>query len=115
MLCLGQVIVKARSKYINVADKLCEFNDSFMLYMTTRLPNPHLSPENQAKVRTNNLVYIVWGICTIFDAGLFLFYRHLLLPKNKNSFVASLGCEQKLVIWLFHLNATTYFPSCRST
>ncbi|CAN0529240.1 unnamed protein product, partial [Scytosiphon promiscuus] len=46
-----QIIVKPRSKYINVADKLCEFNDSFMLYMTTRLPNPHLSPENQAKVR----------------------------------------------------------------
>ena len=53
---LRQIIVKARSKYINVADKLCEFNDSFMLYMTTRLPNPHLSPENQAKVR-NNLVF----------------------------------------------------------
>lgn len=45
-----QIVVKARSKYINVADKMCEFNDSFMLYMTTRLPNPHLSPENQAKV-----------------------------------------------------------------
>lgn len=49
-LCLAQIVVKARSKYINVADKMCEFNDSFMLYMTTRLPNPHLSPENQAKV-----------------------------------------------------------------
>ncbi len=47
---LWQVVIKARSKYINVADKMCEFNDSFMLYMTTRLPNPHLSPENQAKV-----------------------------------------------------------------
>lgn len=45
-----QIVVKARSKYINVADKMCEFNDTFMLYMTTRLPNPHLSPENQAKV-----------------------------------------------------------------
>ncbi|CAN0142261.1 unnamed protein product, partial [Pylaiella littoralis] len=44
-----QIVVKARSKYINVADKMCEFVDSFMLYMTTRLPNPHLSPENQAK------------------------------------------------------------------
>lgn len=31
---------------------MCEFSDSFMLYMTTRLPNPHLSPENQAKVNT---------------------------------------------------------------
>lgn len=51
LLCIAwQIVVKARSKYINVADKMCEFVDSFMLYMTTRLPNPHLSPENQAKV-----------------------------------------------------------------
>lgn len=53
-------MVKARSKYINVADKMCEFNDSFMLYMTTRLPNPHLSPENQAKV---NLVAAPYMQC----------------------------------------------------
>jgi len=44
-----QIIVKAKSKYINVSDKLCEYNDEFMLYMTTRLPNPHFSPEDQAK------------------------------------------------------------------
>lgn len=50
-LIARQIVIKARSKYINVADKMCEFVDSFMLYMTTRLPNPHLSPENQAKVR----------------------------------------------------------------
>ncbi|KDO29332.1 hypothetical protein SPRG_05868 [Saprolegnia parasitica CBS 223.65] len=43
------VIVKAKSKYILVGDKLCEYNDAFLLYMTTRLPNPHFSPEVQAK------------------------------------------------------------------
>ncbi|OQS05067.1 dynein heavy chain, outer arm [Thraustotheca clavata] len=43
------IIVKAKSKYVMVADKLCEFSDSFMLYMTTRLPNPHFAPEVQAK------------------------------------------------------------------
>lgn len=51
-----QIVIKARSKYINVADKMCEFNDSFMLYMTTRLPNPHLSPENQAKVNAATII-----------------------------------------------------------
>ncbi|CAN0438741.1 unnamed protein product [Ascophyllum nodosum] len=45
-----QVIVKTHGKYIKFADKMCEFNDAFMLYMTTRLPNPHMSPENQAKI-----------------------------------------------------------------
>ena len=44
-----QIIQKAKSKYISVGDKLCEYSDDFMLYMTTRLPNPHFSPEDQAK------------------------------------------------------------------
>ena len=44
-----QIITKAKSKYINIGDKMCEYNDAFMLYMTTRLPNPHFSPEDQAK------------------------------------------------------------------
>ncbi|OQR97844.1 dynein heavy chain, outer arm [Achlya hypogyna] len=43
------IIVKAKSKYVMVGDKLCEFNDAFALYMTTRLPNPHFAPEVQAK------------------------------------------------------------------
>ena len=41
--------MKAKSKYINLSDKLCEFNDTFTMYLTTRLPNPHFSPEDQAK------------------------------------------------------------------
>ena len=44
-----QIVTKAKSKYINVSDKLCEFNENFTMYLTTRLPNPHFSPEDQAK------------------------------------------------------------------
>ena len=44
-----QIITKAKSKYINLSDKLCEFNEDFTMYLTTRLPNPHFSPEDQAK------------------------------------------------------------------
>ncbi len=43
------IIRKAKSMYINVADKMCEYSESFMLYMITRLPNPHFSPEVQAR------------------------------------------------------------------
>ncbi|KAG9402276.1 hypothetical protein AC1031_006904 [Aphanomyces cochlioides] len=43
------IVVKAKSKYMLLGDKLCEYNDAFMLYMATRLPNPHFSPEVQAK------------------------------------------------------------------
>ena len=43
------IVVRGKSKHIVVADKVCEYNDLFMMYMTTRLPNPHFSPELQAK------------------------------------------------------------------
>ena len=40
-----QIITKAKSKYIKMGDKLCEFNENFQLYLTTRLriQNFHLS------------------------------------------------------------------------
>jgi dynein heavy chain len=44
-----QWIQKGKSKYINLMDKLCEFQETFALYLITRLPNPHFSPEDQAK------------------------------------------------------------------
>ena len=45
-----QIIQKGRRKQINVADKLMEYDDKFMMYFITRLPNPNLTPELQAKV-----------------------------------------------------------------
>ena len=44
-----QIIVKGKSKYITVSGKVCDYNDEFMMYLVTRLPNPHFSPEDQSK------------------------------------------------------------------
>lgn len=44
-----QIISKAKSKYITMAGKLCDYNDSFFMYLVTRLPNPHFPPEDQSK------------------------------------------------------------------
>jgi dynein heavy chain len=44
-----QVITKAKSKYITVGGKVCDYSEEFMLYLVTRLPNPHFCPEDQAK------------------------------------------------------------------
>ena len=44
-----QIVSKGRSKYITVGGKVCDYSDDFMLYLVTRLPNPHFSPEEQAK------------------------------------------------------------------
>ena len=46
-----QVLTSAggRVRQINVADELFDYNSNFKLFFITRLPNPHFSPELQAK------------------------------------------------------------------
>jgi len=44
-----QITVKAKSKSITVGGKVCDYVDEFMMYLVTRLPNPHFSPEDQSK------------------------------------------------------------------
>jgi hypothetical protein len=44
-----QIIVKGRSKLIKLADQEFDYDDKFRLYMTSRLANPHFSPELAAK------------------------------------------------------------------
>jgi dynein heavy chain len=44
-----QIIVKGRSKTIKLGDQEYDYDDKFRLYMTSRLANPHFSPELAAK------------------------------------------------------------------
>ena len=44
-----QITTKAKSKYITVGGKVCDYVDEFVMYLVTRLPNPHFSPEDQSK------------------------------------------------------------------
>merc|ERR1719473_2136298 len=44
-----QIIRKGKKMSINVSDKNMEFSAAFKMYFITRLPNPHFSPELQAK------------------------------------------------------------------
>lgn len=44
-----QIIVKGRNKLIKIADTDMDFDDRFRLYMTSRMGNPHFSPELAAK------------------------------------------------------------------
>ncbi|KAL4128830.1 hypothetical protein PRIC2_007810 [Phytophthora ramorum] len=42
-------VVRAKGKFVKILDRLCEYQDDFALYLTTRVPNPHFSPELQAR------------------------------------------------------------------
>jgi len=44
-----QLITKGKRKFVNVSDKLMDFDEKFKMYFITRLPNPSFSPELQAK------------------------------------------------------------------
>ena len=54
-----EIIKKAKSMYINVADKLCEYDPNFSMVFITRLPNPKFSPELQAK--TTVIDFTCWS------------------------------------------------------
>jgi dynein heavy chain len=57
-----QIIQKGRRKYINVADKLVELHEDFKMYFITRLPNPHFSPELQAKTTVVDFTVTMKGL-----------------------------------------------------
>jgi len=44
-----QFIFKGKKMFVNVSDKMMDYDPKFMLYFITRLPNPSFSPELQAK------------------------------------------------------------------
>ena len=44
-----QITVKGKTKFITISGKVCDYVDEFMMYLVTRLPNPHFSPEDQSK------------------------------------------------------------------
>ena len=44
-----RIIKKGKRKFINVSDKLMDYDENFTMYFITRLPNPMFSPELQAK------------------------------------------------------------------
>jgi dynein heavy chain len=59
---LHQIIVRGRRKYINIADKNVELHDDFRMYFITRLPNPHFSPELQAKTTVVDFTVTMKGL-----------------------------------------------------
>ena len=40
-----QINVKGRSKTVKIGDQDLDYDDKFRLYMTSRMANPHFSPE----------------------------------------------------------------------
>ncbi|CAJ1345300.1 unnamed protein product [Effrenium voratum] len=57
-----QIIKKGSHKYINVSDQNMDYKDNFSLYFTSRLPNPHFSPELSAKATVIDFTVTLKGL-----------------------------------------------------
>merc|ERR1719506_460796 len=57
-----QIIKKGKNMYINVSDQNMDFSPKFTLYLTSRLPNPHFSPELSAKMTVIDFTVTLKGL-----------------------------------------------------
>merc|ERR1719473_2560905 len=56
------IIKKGKNLYINVSDQNMDYSPKFCLYMTSRLPNPHFSPELSAKCTVIDFTVTLKGL-----------------------------------------------------
>ena len=56
-----RLIKKGKMYIMPLADKEVDFTETFRLFITTRLPNPHFTPELSAKVSVQLGCVSLWG------------------------------------------------------
>ena len=59
---LKQIVVTARSMKIVLSDKECDYNNNFSMAVTTKLPNPHFTPELSAKATVIDFTVTMGGL-----------------------------------------------------
>ncbi|CAG9316033.1 unnamed protein product [Blepharisma stoltei] len=57
-----QIIVKNKKKYVTLSGQSIEWDDEFKLFMTSRLGNPHFSPELAAKTTIIDFTVTISGL-----------------------------------------------------
>lgn len=72
-----QITVKGRSKLIKLADQEFDYDEKFQLFLTTKLANPHFSPELAAKTTIIDF--------TVTQSGLEQQLLGLVLSKEQKS------------------------------
>jgi hypothetical protein len=59
-----RVVKKGKTYVVPLADKEVDFTDTFRLFCTTRLPNPHFTPELSAKVGPGAVFTFLQNACS---------------------------------------------------
>ena len=60
-----RLVKKGKSWVLQLADKEVDFTDTFKLFCTTRLPNPHFTPELCAKVTVVDFTVTMAGVLKV--------------------------------------------------
>jgi dynein heavy chain, axonemal len=93
------IVKKARSLYISVGDKLCEYDPAFKMYLSTRLPNPHFSPEIQARATVVDFTVTLLGLEEQL-LGRVIKKEQQILEDQLNEVLASVASNTKALLLL---------------
>jgi len=95
---LQQSLIKVGSRYyVKIGDKEIEYNQNFKLYITTRIGNPHYTPEVSTKVTVINFSVKQSGLedqCL----GIVVKIEQPNLEKTKNEVVTKIAENKKIII-----------------
>jgi len=93
-------IKKGKNFIVQLADKECDVEpDKFLLYITTRLPNPHFTPELSARVTVIDFTVTIQGLEDQLLARVVLQEKPE-LEQERRKLQADVNQNQKLIVEL---------------
>ncbi|XXQ31513.1 AAA+ ATPase domain-containing protein [Plasmodiophora brassicae] len=101
-ILLKAIITENGRKYLKLGDKKLDYNDRFLFWMTTRLPNPHYPPEVCAKCTVVNFAVKEKGL----EDQLLGFLVRLEQPKleeDKSALVIAVAANKRKLVDLENL------------
>lgn len=90
-------IIQHDKKFINFNDKFIPYHDSFRLYITTKLSNPHYTPEILSKTTLVNFAVKVNGLQAQL-LGIIVRKEKPALEEQKDNLVLTISKNKKILI-----------------
>jgi len=91
-----RLIKKGKMYVMPLADKEVDFTDTFRLFVTTRLPNPHFTPELSAKVTVVDFTVTMAGLEDQLLGKLILKEKHELEEQRQQLLEEVQGFKKKI-------------------
>ena len=96
-ILLKKFMIEGNRKYVRLGDKLVEFNEDFKLFITTRMSNPHYSPEICTKTLIVNFAVKQKGLEDQL-LGIVVQSEEPKLEEDKNKLVLQVALNKKTLL-----------------